>query len=57
MESQNSKKFNFQTVLPQQGRSFDFLETKGEKKFIKFGNDNLFPQHLIDLYNRSSIHG
>jgi len=56
MESQNSKKFNFQTVLPQQGRSFDFLETKGEKKFIKFGNDNLFPQHLIDLYNRSSIH-
>jgi len=56
MATDNSKKFNFQTVLPQQGRSFDFLETKGEKKFIKFGNDNLFPQHLIDLYNRSSIH-
>jgi hypothetical protein len=56
MATENSKKFNFQTVLPQQGRSFDFLETKGEKKFIKFGNDNLFPQHLIELYNKSSIH-
>ena len=27
-----------------------------DKKFIKFGDDNMFPEYLIDLYNHSSIH-
>lgn len=26
-------------------------------KYVKSGNDNLFPQHLIELFNKSSIHG
>jgi len=27
-----------------------------EGKYVKSGKDNLFPQHLIALYNDSSIH-
>ena len=27
-----------------------------DKKFIKYGNDNQFPNYLIELYNHSSIH-
>ena len=29
---------------------------KTDGKYIKSGNDNNFPSHLIELYNRSSIH-
>jgi hypothetical protein len=29
---------------------------KAQGKYVKSGNDNLFPQHLISLYNDSSIH-
>ena len=27
-----------------------------DKKFIKYGNDNQYPNYLIELYNHSSIH-
>ena len=30
-------------------------KTSANGKFIKSGEDNLFPQYLIDLYNRSSL--
>ena len=29
---------------------------KADGKYVKSGDDNQFPQHLIELYNRSSIH-
>lgn len=29
---------------------------KSEGKYVKSGDDNQFPKHLIELYNRSSIH-
>ena len=36
-------------------KSYNEKDSKG--KFIRFGTDNQFPEYLIDLYNRSSIHG
>ena len=29
---------------------------KIDGKYVKSGEDNQFPQHLIELYNKSSIH-
>jgi len=29
---------------------------KTDGKYVKSGNDNKFPEHLIELYNKSSIH-
>ena len=29
---------------------------QGTKEYVKFGEDNRFPNHIIDLYNKSSIH-
>lgn len=56
MNQEQPMKFNFATVAPQQGRQFNYFESQEEKKWVKFGDDNLFPQHLIELYNKSSIH-
>lgn len=33
-----------------------YSSEKKDKKFIKYGDDNKFPDYLIDLYNHSSVH-
>ena len=33
-----------------------YSSEKKDKKFIKYGDDNQYPNYLIDLYNHSSIH-
>jgi hypothetical protein len=34
----------------------DYEETDSKKGWINYGEDNLFPQYLIDLYNSSAVH-
>jgi len=50
-------KFTFKTINNNKLRQFNYQEDKKDKKFIKNGSDNLFPQHIIEMYNRSSING
>jgi len=50
------KKINFSKVTPYKLREFSYKESNRESKYVKNGNDNNFPQTLIDLYNRSSVH-
>lgn len=51
------KKLTFKTIDNSKLRKFSYKEDKKDSKFIKNGGDNLFPQHIIELYNRSSING
>ncbi len=50
-----NKKFTFKTLENNKLRKFSYLEDKKDTKYIKNGSDNLFPQHLIEMYNRSSV--
>lgn len=45
-------------MIPPSGgnKFFDHREDFMSDEFIRFGEDNLFPQNTIELYNRSSIH-
>lgn len=47
--------FKFQTLPRQSTKSYDMRE-KAKNHYVRFGNDNQFPDHLIELYNNSSIH-
>ena len=51
------KKFTFKALNSSKLRQFSYEEYKKDKdqKFVKNGSDNLFPQQVIDLYNRSSV--
>ncbi len=44
-------------MIPPQGTNkfFDHREDYKTDEFIRFGEDNLFPQNTIELYNKSSI--
>ena len=55
MEQKNTSKFTFARINPSNNLKFDFGEKK-DKEFVKFGEDNLFPQETIQLYNNSSVH-
>jgi len=56
-EKTENKKFKFQMIPPSGGNKFfDHREDFMSDEFIRFGEDNLFPQNTIELYNRSSIH-
>ena len=55
MEQKKSSKFTFARINPNNNTKFDWSEKK-DKEYIKFGEDNLFPQKTIELYNNSSIH-
>ena len=33
-----------------------YAETPSEQEYIKYGDDNLFPQYLVDLYKSSATH-
>tara|TARA_R110000782_G_scaffold5892_3_gene20395 strand:- start:2215 stop:3417 length:1203 start_codon:yes stop_codon:yes gene_type:complete len=48
-------KFTFKTINKDKLRKFSYIEDSKNKEFVKNGADNQFPQHLIELYNRSSI--
>jgi hypothetical protein len=49
------KKFTFKTLDNSKLRKFNYQEDKKETKFVKNGVDNLFPQHIIEMYNKSSV--
>ena len=49
------KKSHFSTVQRFQSDWLSYTEGNGDH-YVKSGQDNLFPQNLINLYNRSSIH-
>ena len=52
-----NKKFKFQMIPPPGGnRFFDYRDNISNDEFVRFGEDNLFPQNTIELYNKSSIH-
>ena len=51
----NKKKTHFASVQRFQSNWVSYRE-QSDDHFVKSGEDNLFPQHLIHLYNRSSIH-
>ena len=50
------KKFSFKKVNFSMPRNWSWKENKKDQEFVKYGDNNQFPQELIDLYNRSSIH-
>jgi len=49
------KKQHFKTIERFKSDWVSYKENYNDE-IIKSGNDNLFPQYLIDLYNKSSIH-
>lgn len=52
----DNKKITFSKLNLVQKREFSYKESNRDSKYIKNGADNNFPQDLIDLYNRSSVH-
>lgn len=52
-----NKKFTFKKLLNSTLREFNYHEYKKDKdqKYVKNGEDNMFPQHLIEMYNKSSV--
>jgi len=58
LKSTTAKKHHFTTIPRKFNSWLSYKEGKevSTGKIIKSGEDNLFPQHLIELYNRSSIH-
>ena len=59
------KKFNFSAIKRKEEfghKGYDrdsnqFRDGQKDKpKYMKFGNDNQYPEYLISLYNQSSIH-
>lgn len=53
--AEKTQRFTFQIHNRNRQDKLSWKE-KHEKKVIKNGNDNLFPQNLIELYNKSSVH-
>ena len=51
-----SEKFKFQAIPRAAAKRWDAKEKSHKGEYIKYGEDNVFPQHLIDLFNNSSIH-
>ena len=53
-----TKKFKFHRIPPPNlNKFFDWRERGGKDEYVKFGEDNQFPQSTIELYNKSSVHG
>lgn len=51
----NTTKIHFAKVQKFDNKWLSYKENK-EKKYVKSGDDNSFPNHLIELYHRSAIH-
>jgi len=59
MDKKNNKGFNFKSIKKQFAARVspdERISNYDSNKFIKYGEYNDFPNHLIDLYNNSSIH-
>ena len=52
----DKKKMSFHTIPINSNRKEFNWKEKYSKEYIKNGEDNLFPNHLIEMYNRSSVH-
>ncbi len=52
-----NQKFTFKKLINKTLRQFNYDEYKKDKnqKYVKNGEDNMFPQHLIEMYNKSSV--
>ena len=53
--AEKNKKFTFHTIPASNKANYNWKEKNGSE-FVKNGEDNAFPQQLIEMYNRSSIH-
>ena len=51
-----SEKFKFQAIPRAASLRWDAKEKSSKGEYVKYGEDNMFPQHLIDLFNNSAIH-
>jgi len=51
-----SEKFKFQAIPRSSSVRWNAKEQSSKGEYVKYGEDNLFPQHLIDLLNNSAIH-
>jgi hypothetical protein len=49
-------RFNFKKIKQELTKHYSWSEKK-DTKYVKYGSDNKFPFHLIELYNKSSVHG
>lgn len=54
-KNNNTRKMHFAKLERFQTPLLSYKE-KSDGKYVRSGDDNNFPQHLIELYNRSSIH-
>lgn len=50
------KNLKFHKINLQNSHKWNYQEKIKDGEFVKAGDDNKFPQHLINLYNRSSVH-
>jgi len=50
------EKFKFQAIPRSSSVRWNAKEQSSKGEYVKYGEDNLFPQHLIDLLNNSAIH-
>ena len=55
MSKKQKNKLTFSTYSTFNNHYKSNVEKK-DGKYVKSGDDNLFPQYLIKLYNRSSLH-
>lgn len=53
----SENKFKFGVIRPVNSKRHDWMENNKNTYYVNNGEDNLFPQHLITLYNNSSVHG
>lgn len=51
----DNKKFTFHSIPVTSERKYNYSEKK-DAEYVKNGDQNDFPQHLIEMYNRSSVH-
>jgi hypothetical protein len=56
MSEEKKPKFNFASVQRETLKKTKSYEVLDKQKYVKYGEDDLFPIHLIELVNNSSIH-
>lgn len=56
MENKNNSKFTFKAFERFKNDWQNYKEHKVDDVYVRSGEDNYFPNYLIDLYNRSSVH-
>jgi hypothetical protein len=56
MAEENNKKLKFASIQREGTKKTRSYEVLDKQKYVKYGEDDLFPIHLIELVNNSSIH-